>query len=121
MDLSKITCQQVFDEMQKHFDAEAAGDWNAVIQWKINGEGGGSWNAVIKDKTAVISAGEAEAPTATIETDSETWIGIAAGTINGQQAFFTGKLKIAGNMADIMKAQTVFKRPTPPADAAPAA
>lgn len=110
--MADITCKQIFEEMPKHFDPEAAGDWAATVQFKISGEGGGNWVLTVKDKQCETKEGEAENPTATVETDAETWVGISTGEVNGQQAFFSGKLRIQGNMSDVMKMQQVIKRPS---------
>lgn len=105
-----MTVKEIFDAMPAKFDPEAAGDWNACVQFKIAGEGGGNWNVTVKEKTCGVAEGDAETPTCTIETDAETYVGTSTGTINAQTAFFSGKIKIAGNMSDAMKINQVFKR-----------
>ncbi len=104
------TVKEIFDVMPEKFDPEAAGDWNAVVQFKVAGEGGGNWNVTVQNKTCAVVEGEAASPTCTIETDAETYVGTSTGTINSQTAFFSGKIKIAGNMSDAMKINQVFKR-----------
>ena len=105
-----ITCKDIFDAMPKGFDPEAAGDWSAVVQYNISGDGGGNWTVTVKDQTCAVAEGTVEDATATVETDSETWVGIAEGTVEPTTAFMTGKIRIMGNMADVMKSQKVFKR-----------
>ena len=104
------TCSEIFTEMPNRFDAEAAGDWEAKMLYKIEGEGGGNWVVEVKDGAAAVTEGEADDASATVETDAETWVGIAEGTVEPTTAFMTGKIRIQGNMADVMKAQTVFKK-----------
>lgn len=104
------TCSEVFGEMPNRFDAEAAGDWEAKVQYKIEGDGGGNWIVEVTGGACNISEGEAEDASATVETDAETWVGIAEGTVEPTTAFMTGKIRIQGNMADVMKSQSVFKR-----------
>lgn len=108
--MAPLSCKEIFDAMPSRFDAEAAGEWSAVIQFNISGEGGGNWVVEVKDKKPNVYEGTTESPTATVDTDAETYVGIAEGKINGQTAFFTGKLKIQGNMNDVMKMNSVFKR-----------
>lgn len=108
--MADITAAQIFEAMPSRFDPEAAGDWNAIVQFKISGDGGGDWYVTVKDKQVQVNPGAAENATATLETDAETYVGVTTGTVNAQTAFFTGKIKIAGNMSDIMKMQTVFKK-----------
>ena len=104
------TCEQIFDEMPNRFDVEAAGDWEAKMHYKIEGEGGGDWVVDVKDGACSVTKGEAEDASATVETDAETWVGIAEGTVEPTTAFMTGKIRIQGNMADVMKSQSVFKK-----------
>lgn len=104
------TCTEVFAEMPNRFDAEAAGDWTAKVLYKVEGDGGGNWIVDVADGACKISEGECDDATATVETDAETWVGIAEGTVEPTTAFMTGKIRIQGNMADVMKSQSVFKK-----------
>ncbi|MEW5945816.1 MAG: SCP2 sterol-binding domain-containing protein [bacterium] len=105
-----VTCKEVFDAMPKGFDPEEAGDWAATLQYNIEGEGGGNWVVKIEGGKCEVTEGSAESPTATVETDAETWCGIVEGTVEPTTAFMTGKIRIQGNMADVMKSQKVFKK-----------
>jgi putative sterol carrier protein len=40
------------------------------------------------------------------------YVDLIMGKLNGQMAFMSGKLKIAGDMGLAMKMQTLFKRPS---------
>lgn len=106
-----MDCKEIFDRMPEQFDAEAAGDWEAKVLYNIEGDGGGNWVVAVSGGTCTVEAGTAEDATATVETDSETWVGIADGSVEPTTAFMTGKIRISGNMADVMKSQKVFKRP----------
>ena len=75
------TVKEVFDGMQKGFDKEEAGDWEAIIQYAVEGDGGGNWVMSVKDGTCAVVEGTNDAATATLETDAETWIGIADGSV----------------------------------------
>jgi putative sterol carrier protein len=104
------TCEEIFNEMPNRFDSEAAGDWEAKVQYKIEGDGGGNWIVTVSGGAATVATGEADDASATLETDAETWVGIAEGTVEPTTAFMTGKIRIQGNMADVMKSQSVFKK-----------
>ena len=106
-----VTCKEIFEKMPEQFDAEAAADWEAKVQYNIEGEGGGNWIIAVANGECNITEGTADDATATVETDAETWVGIAEGTVEPTTAFMTGKIRIQGNMADVMKSQKVFKRP----------
>lgn len=106
-----ITCKEIFEKLPEAFDKEEAGDWAAAIQYNIEGEGGGNWTVKVADGACAVTEGTVDDATATVETDAETWTGIAEGTVEPTTAFMTGKIRIQGNMADVMKSQKVFKRP----------
>ena len=105
------TCKEIFENMSGQFDAEAAGDWEAKVQYNVEGEGGGTWVVAVSGGACSVTDGGVDDATATVETDAETWVGIAEGTVEPTTAFMTGKIRIQGNMADVMKSQKVFKRP----------
>ena len=66
----------------------------------------------VADGACNVAEGNHESPSATINTESDTWIGMITGAVNPMQAFMSGKIKITGNMADVMKLQNpqVFPR-----------
>ncbi len=106
-----VTCKEIFSRMPEQFDAEAAGDWEAKVQYNVEGDGGGTWTVAVSGGACTVSESGVDDATATVETDVETWVGIAEGTVEPTTAFMTGKIRISGNMADVMKSQKVFKRP----------
>jgi len=42
----------------------------------------------------------------------ETWLGIVDGSVNPMTAFMTGKVKVQGNLGDVLKLQdpSLFRR-----------
>jgi len=42
---------------------------------------------------------------------AQDYVDMISGKLNGQMAFMSGKLKIAGDMGLAMKMQSLFKRP----------
>ena len=106
------TCADIFNAMPGRFNAEAAGNWESSIQFNIAGEGGGNWTLEVKGGKCEVKEGTAAGAKATVNTDAETWVGINTGKVNAMQAFMTGKIKVQGNMGELMKLQNpaVFKR-----------
>jgi putative sterol carrier protein len=47
----------------------------------------------------------------TLTMTAQDYVDMTMGKLNGQMAFMSGKLKIAGDMGLAMKLQTLFKRP----------
>mgnify|MGYP001589386293 CR=1 FL=1 len=97
------TVDDVFQAMPTKFQAGAAGDWTTKIQFEVSGEGGGDWAVEIVSGKCQTRKGKVEDPKATVTVSAETWIGLVTGKVNPQTAFLTGKIKIKGNMQDVLK------------------
>ncbi len=85
---------------------------NSVIQFNLKGEGGGNYYIQIKDGAATVTEGSHGSPNMTMTISASDYVDLITGKLNGQMAFMSGKLKIAGDMGLAMKMQTLFKRPT---------
>ncbi|RME78306.1 MAG: sterol-binding protein [Planctomycetota bacterium] len=112
-----ITCKQILEALCKGFQADAAGDWKAIIQFSFAGDKGGDYYLEIGDGKCELHEGQAENPTATVKTQDQVWIDISLGKANPMTAFMTGKVSVGGHMGDIMKLQNrnIFKV-SPPKD-----
>jgi putative sterol carrier protein len=80
----------------------------AVYQFNITGPGGGNWYVDLKSDPPVIKEGTAQSAGCTITIGDSDFIDIVTGKLNGQMAFMSGKLKVAGNMSLAMKLGTVL-------------
>jgi putative sterol carrier protein len=101
----------IFDAMPTQLNADAAKGMNSTIQFKLSGDGGGDYYVEIKDGAAAVSQGVHAAPNMTMSLAASDYVDLIGGKLNGQMAFMSGKLKIAGDMGMAMKMQTLFKRP----------
>lgn len=101
----------IFDAMPTQINADAAKGMNSTIQFKLTGDGGGDYYVEIKDGTAAVSQGTHASPNMTMTLAAQDYVDLIGGKLNGQMAFMSGKLKIAGDMGLAMKMQTLFKRP----------
>lgn len=106
------TCADLFNAMPGRFNAEAAGNWETTIQFNIAGDAGGNWTMEVKNGKCDVKQGNVTAAKATVNTDADTWVGINTGKVNPMQAFMTGKIKVQGNMGELMKLNnpSIFKR-----------
>ncbi len=68
------------------------------------------YHVTIKDGAATIAGGTSESPDVTVTNSYQTAVGISTGELNTQMAFMTGKLKVAGNMAALMRHQGVINQ-----------
>ncbi len=77
------------------------------LQFVVTGAPDGEIHYFLKvaDGTATMARGDLEDADASVTSDYETATAIAAGDLNVQMAFMTGKIKVGGNMAKIMMHQ----------------
>lgn len=97
-----------FTELPNHIDPNKVAGINATYQFVITGDGGGEWAVKIADGKAEVTEGTSENPNITLTTTAENWLAISNGSLSGQTAFLTGKLKIQGDMSLAMKLQSLL-------------
>jgi putative sterol carrier protein len=102
------SCKQVFEQMPSHFKKEAAQGLNAVYQFDISGEGGGKWQISINNDKCDIKEGAHPSPNVTISMAAQDYLDMAAGKLNPQMAFMSGKLRISGDMGLALRFQGLF-------------
>lgn len=83
--------------------ADSAQSIDAVYKFVLSGEGGGTWLVNLKG-TAEISETDAPAE-CTIGLSATDFVDMFEGRVNGQQLFFSGRLKIEGDMQLALKLQ----------------
>ncbi|KAJ3490829.1 hypothetical protein NLI96_g1144 [Meripilus lineatus] len=84
---------------------------NGIFELRVKNAGGqeGIWTIDLKN-TGSVYLGEAKPkPNVTILLSDETFQDLAAGKVDGQKAFMTGKLKTKGNMMFATKLDGVLK------------
>ena len=101
-----MNAAELFAKMDESFNAEAASGIDAVFQYEFSDDD--NYYVVVKDGTKDIQQGDHDAPTVTISSDVATFMGIVDGSVNGMQAFMSGKLKATGNVILAQKMQTLF-------------
>lgn len=103
--------REIFNLMPAQLNTDTAKGMNSVIQFNLTGDGGGEWNVAIADGACQVSEGAHGAPNMTMTMAASDYVDMITGKLNGQMAFMSGKLKIAGDMGLAMKMQSLFKRP----------
>jgi putative sterol carrier protein len=104
------SCKQAFEMMPSRFNKDAAKGLNAVYQFDLSGEGGGKWHVIIKDQTCEVKEGAAASPNITISMTAQDYLDMLSGKLNGQMAFMSGKLRIAGDMGLALRMQSLFQQ-----------
>src|SRR5690625_7691101 len=84
-------------------------DVNATYQFDIKDEEPGLYQLVLKDDASYTAEGETEEADCTLELDSDDFVEIANGNLNGKQVFISGKLKIKGKKGLTLKIQKMIK------------
>ena len=104
------SCKQAFDMMPTRFNKEAAKGLNAIYQFDLSGDGGGKWHVIINNDTCEVKEGPAASPSITISMTAQDYLDMLSGKLNGQMAFMTGKLRIAGDMGLALRMQSLFQQ-----------
>lgn len=107
--MTEPTISDLMSRMPNAFKPEAAQGVDTVIQYHLTGQEGGDWIVTIKDGQCSVTPGTAENPKMTLTADSMDYKNVIMGKTNAMQAFMTGKLKMAGDLALAMKLPNMFK------------
>jgi len=105
---SSSTPQQVFDGMRQSFQAQKAKGVHARYQWELSGPNGGEWWIDVNDGTYKMGKGKIDNPSVTFVTSDKNWVALSNGTLGGNWAFFTGRLKIRGDQNLARKLDEIF-------------
>ena len=81
---------------------------NAIYQFNITGDEGGNWWVDTTKSGGEVGEGDNEGAKCVITMASSDFVDMVTGKLNGQMAFMTGKLKIAGDMGLAMKLQKIL-------------
>ncbi len=79
---------------------------NCVYEFRV---GEDAYHVTMKDGKAAVSAGAAASPGCTVSMAEKDFLDLLAGTLNGQMAFMTGKLKVAGDFALALKLENFLR------------
>ena len=85
------------------FDAKAAPDIQATIQFHVSGEDTGDYWVRVADGTCESAEGEAPAPDLVINTPGSVWLGIARGEIDPAEALLGQQYSIEGDGAILLR------------------
>ncbi len=88
----------------------AAGHRIGVTQVVTGGpEGDVSYHLQVGDGVAAFGAGPAEPEDVRMEQDWDTAVAVATGSLNAQDAFIGGRIRLTGDQQKLIEAQPVFR------------
>ena len=106
---------KLIEDQMKTSGADLVKKVNGSYLFKITGGPGGvtkKWVVDLKSGTGFVKEGEGKAD-CTITISDDNFADMVSGKLNGQKAFFQGKLKLSGNMALAMKLQSIMPSDPP--------
>jgi putative sterol carrier protein len=116
-----LSLRQMLEGMTLVFDAEAAGNMDASIQFDITGERPATYHLRIHEGDCRFALGPAAAPTLTITTPADVWLGVSRGELDGQQALMSGQYQAQGDLSLLLRFNALFRNGQGAADSAYAA
>jgi putative sterol carrier protein len=106
--MAETTVTGFFESLQEKLakNAGTLAGLNCVYQFRV---GDASYNVAFTDGNAVVAKGEASAPNCTVTMADDDFLALLSGKLNGQMAFMTGKLKVAGDFGLALKLESLLK------------
>lgn len=106
--MADMSVKGFFESLQARLnqDPSRLAGMNCVYQFKI---GDSAFNVAMKDGKAAVGVGESPSPNCTVTMAEGDFLDMLSGKLNGQMAFMTGKLKLAGDMGLALKLGSFIK------------
>ncbi|MBI4961824.1 MAG: SCP2 sterol-binding domain-containing protein [Desulfomonile tiedjei] len=104
------TVGEIVEAMPGRFNPDAAAGLDAVFQFDISGDQAGQWHLLVKDQSCRILEGSHASPNVTFSMASSDFVEMMTGKLSGQAAFFSGKLRVSGDLMMAQRLESLFKK-----------
>src|SRR5512134_3861013 len=94
-DMAEASVKGFFEGLPEKLNAKPAAlaGLDCVYQFRV---GDSAYNVTLSDGKATVAQGEVPSPHCTVTMAEGDFLDMVSGKLNGQMAFLTGKLKVAG-------------------------
>ncbi|MEW6524186.1 MAG: SCP2 sterol-binding domain-containing protein [Bacillota bacterium] len=82
---------------------------DGVFQFILTGEGAGDYHVAVQGGEASIQEGRAESPAVTISMATADFAALLKGDLNPMSAFFSGRIKVNGDLARALQLQSLLR------------
>ncbi|WLT30164.1 SCP2 sterol-binding domain-containing protein [Geothrix sp. PMB-07] len=100
--------QGLLESMPERFNAEKAGDLEAVVGYQIDDMG---YTVLIRNGTCMVFPRLLKPCDTLLKAKADDFVAMSTGTLNAQEAFMTGKIQIEGDPLLMQKVAKSFRRP----------
>jgi len=100
--------QGLLESMPERFNAEKAGDLEAVVGYQIDDLG---YTLLIRQGACMVFPRLLKPCDTLLKAKSDDFVAMSTGTLNAQEAFMTGKIQIEGDPLLMQKVAKSFRRP----------
>jgi SCP-2 sterol transfer family len=105
----------IFSQMPRYFNRGGADDLDMTMRWRITGRADGGadvWDLSISGGRCRVRRGGAEGdPRLTITAEAAEFVRLATGNSDPMQAYFGGRIQLAGDIMLAARLQTLFRLP----------
>ena len=82
---------------------------NGLYQFNLTGDDGGNWVIELSDDTREVRIGEDDNAQCVINMTTTDFMDMIGGSLSPQSAFFTGRLRVKGDMGLALRLQKILE------------